>query len=637
MPSYVFDIEGNGYTEYTIQGDGKCVPAATKVHLLCMIDTKTRKVYTYRNNEEEDTISEGLARLSSADNIIGHNIYAYDLPILKRLYGWVPAGKVFDTIIAARLLWPDPRDHPHGGNSLDALSVAAGGTRKQHYTGGFSQWTPEMESYCEDDVRSNLDVFRWLRPKILPFRTALRLEHRVADIISHQVENGVSIDVAEAERLIDLFEVESAECRDNLDKAFPVIVTEQPLPKSRMYVDPETGTLYEFKKDAPKDVSPRLMPGPPKTKTVHQYFNPGSSKQVAHRLRDKYGWEAPLTAAGNPSVTEQTLLSLDYPEAQYLVRYNMADKRLQHLRDWVQRARESRTPGRIHPSINSQGAATSRMTHKQPNQTACPRVLSGPDGPVKGYAGRWGYEMRSLWKPREGWVMVGGDASGLELRLLGHALKPYDGGAYIKALLEGDIHTTNQQAGGLDTRAQSKEAAYAFFYGSGNETLGDTIMHHQSLTAEQRKRYRGKRPDQVGAAYKKTFKARTKGLSQLMKWCEDQSDRKGYMRLPDGRHVPIRKSYAALNTMLQGTGGVVMKLALVYHYNSLQSCGWERDKDFAYMLNAHDEFQLECRPDIADSVGKRIVWAIEQAGRRLNIACPLTGEYRVGGSWAETH
>lgn len=632
MPAYVFDIEGNGFNEYTIKGD-TALPEVTRVHLLCMIDTKTRKVYTYR----EDRITEGLARLSSASAVIGHNIYAYDLPVLRRLYGWVPSGKVFDTIVAARLLWPDPRDHPHGGNSLDALSVAAGGVRKQHYTGGFEEWSPEMEAYCEDDVRANLDIFNWIKPQVKKFRTALRLEHRVADIISHQTENGVSIDVESAEKLIDFFQMEEAECRDSLDKAFPPLVYEQELPKARMYEDPETGALYEFKKSAPIDVQRRLIKGPPKTKTVTQYFNPGSTPQVADRLLKKYGWAAPRTAAGNPSVTEQTLLSLEFPEAQYLVRYNMANKRLQHLKDWVQRARECRTPGRIHPTINSQGAATSRMTHKQPNQTACPRVSANADGPIKGYQGRWGYEMRSLWKPRDGWLMVGGDASGLELRLLGWALSPYDGGDYIRALLEGDIHTTNQQAGGLDTRAQSKEAAYAFFYGSGNETLGDTIMHHQSLSPEQRRRYIGRRPDQVGAAYKRTFKQRTKGLAQLMKWCENQANKHGYMALPDGRHVPIRKAYAALNTLLQGTGGVCMKLALVLHHDALVSAGYRRDEDFAYMLNAHDEFQLECRPDIAEFVGQKIVWSIEEAGRRLKITCPLTGEYKIGSSWADTH
>jgi DNA polymerase I len=74
----------------------------------------------------------------------------------------------------------------------------------------------------------------------------------------------------------------------------------------------------------------------------------------------------------------------------------------------------------------------------------------------------YGKECRSLFGPPEGWMQVGCDASGLELRCLAHYMSAYDGGAYANVILTGDIHTENQKAAGLETRDQAKRFIYAF-------------------------------------------------------------------------------------------------------------------------------------------------------------------------------
>jgi DNA polymerase I-like protein with 3'-5' exonuclease and polymerase domains len=51
----------------------------------------------------------------------------------------------------------------------------------------------------------------------------------------------------------------------------------------------------------------------------------------------------------------------------------------------------------------------------------------------------------------------------------------------------------------------------------------------------------------------------------------------------------------------------------------------------------HDEVQLEADEEIADEVGKLMVESFEEAGRYFNFRCPITGEYKVGNNWAETH
>jgi DNA polymerase I-like protein with 3'-5' exonuclease and polymerase domains len=59
--------------------------------------------------------------------------------------------------------------------------------------------------------------------------------------------------------------------------------------------------------------------------------------------------------------------------------------------------------------------------------------------------------------------------------------------------------------------------------------------------------------------------------------------------------------------------------------------------DAKFVANVHDEWQIECREDHADAVGKLGVAAIVQAGLELNLNCPLDGDYNVGNNWSETH
>jgi DNA polymerase I-like protein with 3'-5' exonuclease and polymerase domains len=69
-------------------------------------------------------------------------------------------------------------------------------------------------------------------------------------------------------------------------------------------------------------------------------------------------------------------------------------------------------------------------------------------------------------------VLVGCDASSLELRCLAHYMRDDD---YTKEVVEGDIHTANQKAAGLETRDQAKTFIYAFIYGAGAAKIGSIV------------------------------------------------------------------------------------------------------------------------------------------------------------------
>jgi DNA polymerase I-like protein with 3'-5' exonuclease and polymerase domains len=76
-----------------------------------------------------------------------------------------------------------------------------------------------------------------------------------------------------------------------------------------------------------------------------------------------------------------------------------------------------------------------------------------------------------------------------------------------------------------------------------------------------------------------------------------------------------------------------MKQALIHLHDSLKRLKIPAK----FVANVHDEIQIEVLKDHGTIVGELAVDAIEQAGVTLGLRCPLTGEYKVGNNWKETH
>ena len=346
-------------------------------------------------------------------------------------------------------------------------------------------------------------------------------------------------------------------------------------------------------------------------------FNPSSRLQIAQRLTEMYGWEPKeFTPDGKPRVDEAVLASLDYEVAKVLSRYLTIQKRIGQLADgneaWMRLVRN----GKIHGSVNTNGAITGRCTHSKPNMAQVP---TDP-------------EYRSLFVASPGMVMVGVDASGLELRCLAHYLGRYDGGEYAKQILEGDIHWTNAKAFGLvkdvefdrnnpehkAIRNQAKGAIYALIYGAGNDKLGFVLDGDKKRGARARANFEAKVP-----AYLKL----KDDVSTTLKV-------NGFIRGIDGRPLYPRSEHAALNTLLQSAGAVVMKAACVIANGEFRCA---MPTFVRQLASVHDEYQFEVCPEFADQTGKIATWAITKAGEKYNFRCRLDGEFRTGANWAETH
>ena len=188
-------------------------------------------------------------------------------------------------------------------------------------------------------------------------------------------------------------------------------------------------------------------------------------------------------------------------------------------------------------------------------------------------------------------------------------------GAYAKEILEGDIHTANQEAAGLETRDQAKTFIYAFLYGAGDQKIGEIVGGSS----------------REGKQLRASFMAKIPAIKALTTAVHRQVEKEGFLRGLDGRLLPCRSMHSSLNLLLQSAGAVVMKQALVE---------FELDnKDIHYELhaNVHDEVQFSCEKKQADALGHSFVSAIIKAGQILNFKCPLDGEYKIASNWAETH
>lgn len=530
-----------------------------------------------------------------ADVLIGHNIMAFDIPALRKLIGFVPKAQIKDTLVMSRLCFPDLRNDEFrlindgfpkelvGSHSLRAWGHRLGFLKGE--APSFDSWSPEMVEYCKQDVRVTVKLYDHMADNIPA--DAEEIEHRFAEIIRKQERTGFRFDVHAAEKLHSSLLKEKIEIESQMRLIFPDKVIER--------VSEKTG----------KKLKPKV-----------EEFNPGSRTQIAERLIEKYGWQPEeMTPDGRPRVDEAVLESLDYPEAKFLAKYLTCIKRLGQLADGDNAWLKLHKKGKIHGRVNTNGAVTGRCTHSSPN------MAQVPTDPA----------YRSLFIPDDGLVLVGADASGLELRCLAHFLGKYDGGDYARKVIATDIHWENAKSFGLApqqqqdkanpshkaARNQAKGGIYALIYGAADTKLGLV------LGGDAKK----------GKKSRANFYAAVPAFQKLKDDVERVVATKGHLKGIDGRILPIRSPHAALNTLLQSAGAVIMKKACILAHQQYEA----RNIPVAQVAAVHDEYQLMCFPNHADEVGKIMVEAIQKAGASFGFRCPLDGEYRVGMNWAETH
>ncbi len=562
------------------------------------LDTETNSTHDhiwccYTYNEDgyvcHTEASTLIPLIESSDKVIGHNLIGFDAGVLKRCWGVkIPAKKAIDTLILSRLFNPNIE----GGHSLAAWGDRTG-QKKTDYAQAYvdktgllasNRWdAPDLEllfEYCKDDVAALVATYEMVNKMLEKEQfseQSIKLEHDVAIIIQRQKEHGFKLDIKKAQGLLAMLQGKMVDIENELQVVFPPYV--------------ETGRKNKRTGAPLKDI---ITP-----------FNAGSRQQIAERL-EKLGVKfTKKTEKGAVIVDETVLAAIALPEARLLSEYLMLQKRVAQIGSWLEEVRDT---GRVHGSVITNGAVTGRMTHSSPNMAQVPNKGSP-----------YGEDCRELWTVDDGNVLVGADASGLELRMLAHYMKDE---AYIKTVCEGnskdgtDVHTQNQKAAGLATRDEAKTFIYAFLYGAGSAKIGKIVGGNAN----------------DGQKLIESFLSNTPALKSLRNNVSKYAS-KGFVPGLDGRKIWVRSEHSAVNSLLQGAGAIVMKQALILLDEKLR----KNKVWYGFCVNVHDEWQIETKEKDGELVGNLSVQSIQEAGALLGLRCPVTGEFNTGKTWRDTH
>ena len=555
------------------------------IWLCCTLDIDTGEKHTwYQAKAFQDYIED-------ATLLIGQNIVAFDAYLLNSLWKTqIALSKCYDTLIVSRLLNPSKSE----GHSLEAWGNELGtqkidykkvwewmSDRKEEYKGERydSPFMPLLSIYCQRDVEVTGLLFKRLVAETdsKGFSAAsVLLEHQTAAIIAKQERNGFRLDMPHATMLLTTVKGKLDSIYEQMQERWPSYNEER--------ISEKTG----------KRLKDRVV-----------VFNPGSRQQIGQKLIE-LGWKpSTFTETGQPIVDEGSLAGAKFPEALLIAEYLMLQKRVAQITSWMEAVEAD---GRVHGRVITNGAVTGRMTHSSPNMAQIPN-----SGSV------FGPECRECWTVDEGNVLVGCDASGLELRMLAHYMKDDD---YVETVVNGssklgtDVHTKNQKAAGLQTRDQAKTFIYGFLYGAGPAKIGQIVGGNAK----------------AGKLLIDAFLAATPSLARLREHVSKVAS-KGAVPGLDGRKIWVRSEHAALNSLLQGAGAVVMKQALVLFDAKIRQNKWP----VKMVVNVHDEFQWETDEKHAIITGEAAKQSIVEAGLFYNLRCPLDGEYKYGKSWRDTH
>ena len=599
----VFDLEADGFHP-------------TKVHCLSVADATSVRLFV------GDEIKQGLALLDSATHVIGHNIIGYDLPVLKRLHGWVPKAKVEDTFVLACLM--EPEVFPVKGEKHKHSLRAWGMRLKVHkgdYSGGWGEYNEDMGKYCKQD--SVVARALWLRLEkerhSHDWELAIRIEYEFQAILTEQESNGWLFDwEAGLDTLWRWNGIRSLLEADIL----------QHMPKLCEPLGAEYGKLY--KKDGTLNARTQewadaagVKPAGPFT--AIQWLDPNlNSRQQLVTILLSQGWKpTEFTETGQPSLTEESLDTVEGELGKAIAYRFMLSKRIALLHGLLKHVRAD---DRVGAGGIACGAVTGRVTHRV--VVNVPRATS-PLGP----------ELRSLFIVPPGRKLVNADAEGLEMRMLCHYMNDPE---FTKEVIDGDkekgtdVHTKNVarfKLKGDDLRNRAKTTLYAMIYGSGDENLGQTMgvfgKGQELVWNERKKRNIDTKAERAGAAAKEGFLTGLPKYAILLESVAEEAG-KGWVLGLDGRKLYVRGEHSALNTKLQAAGNIVVKAATIKSHKHIQKMRY----DAKIVGHFHDEVNRDSAPECAEAVGKSFDLSLKWAEGFFKVRCPLAGSYAVGSNWS---
>ena len=399
---------------------------ATEIFCIVVKERESGKIHVWKEQQCYETFPLFAKRVSK---FIMHNGISFDAHVLNKLTSVsIDLDRIEDSLILSQL--SDPvRD---GGHSLESWGQRLGFGKIDFHD--FSCLSQEMIDSCIRDVELTERVYISLQSEMQSVRRqCIDLEYEVRKLVSQQERNGFALDMQKATCLVARLKDQSDKIEEEVTDMFP------PLPVFIREITPKIkkdGTLSSVGLKHIEDLS---TVGGVHSLIDYQKFNLSSRQQIVKSLLSR-GWKPKkFTDKGHPIVDEGVLKDVDLPEAKKIAEFLMLRKRIAQIQSWIDAVQDD---GKVHGQVLTLRAISGRMAHHSPNMAQVPASYSP-----------YGKECRECWTTGDASnLLVGCDASSLELRALAHYLED---SKFTSDVVDGDIHTANQHAAGLATRDQA--------------------------------------------------------------------------------------------------------------------------------------------------------------------------------------
>ncbi|MBI3837427.1 MAG: DNA polymerase I [Planctomycetia bacterium] len=509
---------------------------------------------------------------------LGQNL-KYDMVVLRSA-GVEMAGARFDTMVASYLLDAGERNHnldelalrylKHHTTKIDEL-IGSGKNQKRMDEVPLEQIT----HYAAEDA----DVAWRLHP------------------ILHQRLKASNLD-----RLFDTLEMPLVEVLVELETNGIKIDTELLAGLSRKY----GALLDELERE------------------IHQLagreFNIGSPKQLQQILFEEH--KLPVLkktkSGGSTDVDVLEELARLHPLPAKIIEYRQYAKLKNTYVDALPQMVHPVTH-RVHASFNQVVAATGRLSSSDPNLQNIP---------VRTTSGR---EIRAAFLPgHEGWKLLAGDYSQIELRVLAHfsgdptLCAAFERDEDIHARVASEVYNVPLAQVTSEMRHGAKAVNFGVIYGQSPFGLAKQLDIEQAEAAK------------FIDAYFERYSGVEKFLAQILEECP----RTGYVSTilgrrraihgirrdaPRQRNLPER---TAINTVIQGSAADLIKLAMINIHRRLR-----REKSPARMLlQIHDELLFEVPSGELDQVARLVA---DEMSHVMNLNVPLKVDLKSGDNWAD--
>lgn len=583
----VFDTESDGLLD-----------TVTKVH--CLVTSNKGIIKRWHNSpllERDGTISEGLEYIKTFKIATCHNMIGYDLPLLKMFYPNFEPNQILDTFILSQMLFPNER-MTHG---LDEWGRLVGVPKPKQ-----EQWevfNEQMLHRCVEDVKINVKVLEQCLLEISKdnwdWSFPIKLEHEVAKI---QQEHGTKwrMDVELLEKKIVEYNLLYNKINSQLKLLRKPLVIRNKEVAYRIKSGEISAAAKLYKADGDF------------CKVTFKPFEPSSVTQLVDFLLS-VGWKpTSFTPKGAPSLRDDDLIGVPNHISNVVSDFRDSIHRKGVLEGFKKKVKPD---GEISMSALTCGTPTARWCH---------RVIANIQP-----------EFKDLFICRDGYKLIGCDASQLEARIESHYTVPYDDGKYSKYLLEMDVHQFNADMWGV-SRNDAKPAFYAMAYGCGGakiaKMLGISEEAGKDIIKQHYETWTG-----LGMLISEIEnKLEKRGFLVKAKWGRKElnEDMKPFIKGIDGRKLYVRGMHKLKNTLIQSAGAIVTKLAYIFIAKLIK----ELDIDAKLVMYYHDSYTIEVvdDPKAIAAIRNGLPEAVKKAGEYFKLRVPLAVDSGEGYNWHDS-